>query len=409
MRTKDSLCDAKKTQFVVWERDGHEMADKRDYYEILGIDKSADDETIKKAYRRMAKKYHPDMNPGDKEAEAKFKEVGEAYTVLSDPEKKQIYDQYGHDGLDPSSGMGGQGFGGFGGMDFGDLGDIFGSFFGGGRRESRNGPRRGNDVSVRMIIDFSDAAFGGTKTIEYKRIEKCETCSGSGAKSAGGAQTCTRCKGSGTIVVTQRSMFGMVQEQRACNVCNGRGKVITDPCQNCRGTGNVRVNKKLDVNIPAGIHDGGKICLRGQGDAGVNGGGYGDLYVLVSIRSHEIFEREGNDLYCEIPVSYAELVLGAEIDVPTLTGTVKYTIPEGTQNGTRFILRKEGIVYYNSTNRGDLYFTVVMETPKNLTSEAKKALKEFDTLCKSTNYSKKQRFMDKISKLFKKNKDGTEK
>ena len=379
------------------------MADKRDYYEVLGVDKSADDDKIKKAYRQMAKKYHPDMNPGDKDAEAKFKEVNEAYAILSDPEKKQIYDQYGHDGLDPTSGAG-QGFGGFGGGFGGmDFGDIFGSFFGGGSRgERRNAPRKGDDITYRITVTFEEAAFGCTRSIEYKRIETCADCSGKGAKNASDVETCSRCKGTGTVTVTQRTMFGMMQSQKTCDTCKGRGKIIKNPCGNCRGTGNVKILKKIDVNIPAGVDDGGRICLRGQGNAGVYGGGYGDLYIIVSLRPHEIFERNGNDLYCEIPVSYAELALGAELEVPTLSETVKYTIPEGTQSGTQFVLKGKGVVYYNTKNYGNLYFTVVMETPKNLTDEAKAALKQFDRLCKASNYSRKQRFTEKISKLFKK-------
>lgn len=375
------------------------MADKRDYYEVLGIDKGADDDTLKKAYRKMAKKYHPDMNPGDKEAEAKFKEVNEAYAVLSDAEKRQIYDQYGHDGLDPTSGAG-QGFGGFGGFDFSD---IFSSFFGGGGSSSgerRNAPRRGDDIVYRMTIAFEDAAFGCTKTVEFKRIEACAECSGRGAKKASDIETCSRCKGSGSVTVTSRTMFGVMQSQKTCDSCRGRGKIIKEPCGNCRGTGNVKVQKKLDVTIPAGVDEGGKICLRGQGNAGVNGGGYGDLYIIVSLKPHEIFERNGNDLYCEVPVSYADLALGAEIEVPTLNGTEKYIIPEGTQSGTQFVLKGKGVVYYNSKSHGNLYFTVIMETPKNLSDDAKAALKKFDSLCKMTNYSKKQSFAEKIANIF---------
>ena len=378
------------------------MADnKRDYYEVLGISKTDDEAQIKKAYRQMAKKYHPDMNPGDKEAEAKFKEVNEAYAVLSDQEKKSIYDQYGHDGLDPNSGAGGfGGFDGFGGV---DLGDIFGSFFGGGNSSARrNAPRRGEDITYRMTITFEEAAFGCTKNLEYKRIETCSDCGGSGAEKGTSAETCPRCKGTGTVMISQRTMFGMMQSQKTCDSCKGKGKIIKKPCQNCRGTGNIRISKKIEVTVPAGVDDGGRICLRGQGNAGVNGGGYGDLYIIVSLKPHEIFERSGNDLYCEIPVSYSDLVLGAEIDVPTLEGTVKYTIPEGTQTGTRFCVKGKGVIIYNTKNHGDLYFTVILETPKNLSGEAKEALRRFSELCVSNNYAKKQRFSEKIAKLFKK-------
>ncbi len=381
------------------------MADnKRDYYEVLGVSKGSDDASIKKAYRQMAKKYHPDMNPGDKEAEAKFKEVNEAYAVLSDPEKKQIYDQYGHDGLDPSSGAG-SGFGGFGGFGGVDLGDIFGSFFGGGGASGgarRNAPRRGDDITYRMTITFEEAAFGCTRELKYNRIEQCPECAGSGAEKGTEAETCSRCRGTGTINVQQRTMFGMMQSQKTCDTCRGRGKVIKTPCSNCRGTGNIKVSKKIEVNIPAGVDEGGRICLRGQGNAGINGGGYGELYIIVTLKAHDIFERRGNDLFCEVPVSYSDLVLGGEIEVPTLEGTMKYKIPEGTQTGTRFSIRGKGVVIYNTKNHGDLYFTVVMETPKNLSAEAKEALKKFNELCAVTNYAKKTKFSEKIAKMFKK-------
>ncbi len=381
------------------------MADnKRDYYEVLGVSKGSDDASIKKAYRQMAKKYHPDMNPGDKEAEARFKEVNEAYAVLSDPEKKQIYDQYGHDGLDPSSGAG-SGFGGFGGFGGVDLGDIFGSFFGGGGASGgarRNAPRRGDDITYRMTITFEEAAFGCTRELKYNRIEQCPECAGSGAEKGTEAETCSRCRGTGTINVQQRTMFGMMQSQKTCDTCRGRGKVIKTPCSNCRGTGNIKVSKKIEVNIPAGVDEGGRICLRGQGNAGINGGGYGDLYIIVTLKAHDIFERRGNDLFCEVPVSYSDLVLGGEIEVPTLEGTMKYKIPEGTQTGTRFSIRGKGVIIYNTKNHGDLYFTVVMETPKNLSAEAKEALKKFNELCAVTNYAKKTKFSEKIAKMFKK-------
>ncbi len=376
---------------------------KRDYYEVLGVSKGADDAAIKKGYRQMAKKYHPDMNPGDKEAEAKFKEVNEAYAVLSDPEKKQVYDQYGHDGLDPNFGAGGfgGGFGGFGGV---DLGDIFGSFFGGGASSSarRNAPRRGEDITYRLNITFEEAAFGCTKELKYNRVEQCSECKGSGAEKGTEAETCSRCRGTGSVTVQQRTMFGMMQSQKTCDACRGRGKVIKSPCSNCRGTGNIKLSKKIEVNIPAGVDEGGKICLRGQGNAGVNGGSYGDLYIIVSLKSHDIFKRQGNDLFCEVPVSYSDLVLGGEIEVPTLEGTMKYKIPEGTQSGARFSIRGKGVVIYNTKNHGDLYFTVTMETPRNLSSEAKEALAKFNELCEKTSYAKKTSFYDKISKMFKK-------
>ena len=380
------------------------MADKRDYYEVLGVDKSADADTIKKAYRKMAKQYHPDLHPGDAEAEAKFKEVNEAYDVLSDDQKKQIYDQYGHDGLDPSSGMGGGGFGGFGGFDFGDIGDIFGSFFGGGGGGGarRNAPQRGEDLSIRLTLNFDEAAFGCKKEISYSRVEACSECSGSGAAKGTTPETCSRCHGTGSVTVTQRTMFGMMQTQKQCDACRGRGKTVKTPCKNCNGKGYVKLTKRLDVSIPAGIDNGGRICLRGQGNAGANGGNYGDLYIIIALRAHEIFERDNYDIYCEVPVSYADLVLGAEIEVPTLEGTVKYNIPEGTQTGTQFCIRGKGITKVNSSSKGDLYFTVALETPRNLSGEAKDALRHFAELCESSNYAKRQSFLDKLTRLFKK-------
>jgi len=379
------------------------MADKRDYYEVLGVDKSADADTIKKAYRKMAKQYHPDLHPGDQEAEAKFKEVNAAYDVLSDDQKKQIYDQYGHEGLDPSSGMGGGGFGGFGGFDFGDIGDIFGNIFGGGGGSSRrNAPQRGEDLSIRLTLNFEEAAFGCKKEISYSRIEACSECSGSGAAKGTTPETCSKCHGTGSITVTQRTMFGMMQTQKACDACRGRGKTVKTPCKNCNGKGYVKLTKRLDVSIPAGIDNGGRICLRGQGNAGANGGNYGDLYIIIALRAHEIFERDNYDIYCEVPVSYADLVLGAEIDVPTLEGTIKYNIPEGTQTGTQFCIRGKGITKVNSSSKGDLYFSVALETPRNLSGEAKDALRKFADLCENSNYAKRQSFLDKLTRLFKK-------
>lgn len=279
------------------------MADtKRDYYEVLGVDKNADDATIKKAYRTLAKKYHPDMNPGDKEAEAKFKEVNEAYDVLSDPDKKAKYDQYGYAAFDPSAG-GGAGFGGFG--DFGgfDINDIFSSFFGGasGGSTRRNGPVRGDDITVRLTISFEESVFGCKKEVSYNKIQKCADCSGTGAAKGTSPKTCSACGGSGQVRVQQRTPFGIMQTQKTCDTCHGTGKIIENKCPNCRGTGFVRVPKKLEVNIPAGIDDGQQLSLRYQGSDGMNGGNAGDLYIIISVRPHSIFERDGDDLYCEVP------------------------------------------------------------------------------------------------------------
>ncbi len=374
------------------------MADtKRDYYEVLGVDKNADDATIKKAYRTLAKKYHPDMNPGDKEAEAKFKEVNEAYDVLSDPDKKAKYDQYGHAAFDPSAG-GGAGFGGFG--DFGgfDINDIFSSFFGGasGGSTRRNGPVRGDDITVRLTISFEESVFGCKKEVSYNKIQKCADCSGTGAAKGSSPKTCSACGGSGQVRVQQRTPFGIMQTQKTCDACHGTGKIIENKCPNCRGTGFVRVPKKLEVNIPAGIDDGQQLSLRYQGSDGMNGGNAGDLNIIISVRPHSVFERDGDDLYCEVPITYAEATLGAEIEIPTLEGSMKYTIPEGTQTGTVFTLRNKGVTRVNSKVRGNLYITVVVEVPKNLTSEQKNLLEKFAASCGESNYSKRTSFFKRI-------------
>ena len=380
------------------------MADKRDYYEVLGIDKNADEATIKKAYRGLAKKYHPDLNPGNAEAEAKFKEVNEAYDVLSDSDKKAKYDQFGHAAFDPSAGggYGGGGFGGFG--DFGDIGDIFGSFFGGGfggfggsSQQRRNGPVRGEDISVRLTVTFEEAAFGVKKDITYNRIQKCDTCKGSGAAEGSQPETCSACGGSGQRRVTQRIGGMAFQSTTTCDACRGTGKIIKNPCSNCRGTGYVKISKKLSVNIPAGIDDGERIALRGQGSDGRNGGPAGDLIITVSVRRHNIFERNGNNIYCEIPITVAEATLGAEIEIPTLEGDIKYTIPEGTQPGTSFTIRPKGIPSINNaTRRGDLVFSVNVEIPKGLNEKQKDHMRAFADSCGNSNYSKKSGFFKKF-------------
>ncbi|MBR6633886.1 MAG: molecular chaperone DnaJ [Clostridia bacterium] len=381
------------------------MAQKKDYYEVLGLDKSADADTIKKAYRKLAKKYHPDINPDDKSAEEKFKEVNEAYEVLSDPEKKKLYDQYGHDGLDPNFGAGGfgGGFGGFGGMDF-DMGDIFSSFFGGGGSSSarRRGPARGSDIGVRVRVSFEEAAFGCKKDVSFTRVDKCPDCEGSGAKNGAHPETCSQCGGSGQVRVQQRTPLGYMQTTRTCDKCGGKGTVIKDPCTKCGGTGTQRKNKKLEVSIPAGIDNLQRVELRGQGNVGQNGGTAGDLIVEVGIRPHPIFERDGYNIYCEVPVSFAEATLGAEIKVPTLEGDYGYKLPEGTQTGTTITLRGKGIQYLNSKAKGDLIFTVVVEVPKNLSETQKKLLREFDQSCDDRNLSAKATFKEKIKNIFKK-------
>lgn len=379
----------------------------RDYYEVLGLDKNADADAIKRAYRQLAKKYHPDLNPGDAEAEKNFKEVNEAYSVLSDADKKAKYDQFGHAAFDPTAGAGGgYGGGGFSGGfgDFGDLGDIFGSIFGGafggGSAQRRNGPQRGDDVGARVTLTFEEAAFGCKKDVSYNRLHKCPACNGSGAEAGTSAETCPDCRGRGERVVNQR-MGGMTFQTKApCEKCRGTGKYIKSPCQKCRGTGLERENRKLTVNIPAGIDNGERIALRGQGCEGKNGGPAGDLIIEVAVRSHSIFERDGVNIYCEIPITVTEATLGAEIDVPTLEGTVQYKIEEGTQPGTTFTLRGKGIPYVNSSNgrRGDLICTVNVEIPRGLSEKQKDALREFAEACGEKNYAKKGKF----SKGFKK-------
>lgn len=381
------------------------MAEKRDYYQVLGVDKNADAATIKKAYYKLAKQYHPDANPGDKVAEEKFKEANEAYEVLSDADKRAKYDQFGHAAFDPSMG-GGNPFGGFGGegfADFGDLGDLFGGIFGsafGGGRRTRNGPVRGDDIGLNLTISFEEAAFGVKKEVSYNRICRCADCGGSGAAKGTSAETCSVCHGTGQIKRVQR-MGGMsFQSTAACDACRGTGKIIKEPCQKCRGSGFVRETKKLTVSIPKGIANGERIALRGQGNEGKNGGSPGDLIILVSVRPHSIFHRENYDLFCEVPVTVAEATLGAEIDIPTLEGSaVKYTIPEGTQPGTRFCIRGRGIPMMDSaTRRGDLYFTVAIEIPKGLSKKQKEAMEAFAASCGESNYTKKKQFFQKFFK-----------
>ncbi|MDD6265848.1 MAG: molecular chaperone DnaJ [Clostridia bacterium] len=373
------------------------MADqKRDYYEVLGIDKNADDTALKKAYRVLAKKYHPDMNPGDKEAEAKFKEVNEAYAVLSDPDKRAKYDRYGHAGVDGNAGAGGFDFSGGG---FGDIfGDIFGGMFGGGGNR-RNAPMEGDDVLARVSVSFEEAAFGCKKDISFNRIEKCSECQGSGAEKGTKAETCSACHGTGQVRVTQKTMLGMMQTQKTCDACRGTGKIIKNPCKNCRGTGYVRVKKTLSVTIPEGISNGMRISVRAQGDAGRNGGGAGDLVIQVAVREHKIFTRDGDNLLCEIPISFPEAALGAEISVPTLEDNVKYTIPEGTQTGTKFRLKGKGVSNVNNPKyKGDLIFTVLVEVPKNLSDKEKKLLRDFAEVCGENRYLKKKSFFERKKK-----------
>ncbi len=383
------------------------MADKRDYYEVLGVDKNISDDELKKAYRKKAKLYHPDLHPGDAQAEKSFKEVNEAYEVLSDKDKRARYDQFGHAGVDPNFNPGGAGGfgGGFGGFDFGDLGDIFGSMFGGGfgggRSSNPNAPRRGSDLEQSVTISFEEAAKGCKKTIKITRIEKCDSCSGSGAKKGTSATTsCAACGGRGRVNVTQRTPFGVVQTQTTCDKCGGKGKIITDPCGTCNGKGLIRRTTEKTVDIPAGIDDGQAFRLSGEGNCGLNGGPNGNLIIDVNIRPHPIFERQGYDVYCEIPVTFVQAALGAEITVPTLEGKVKLNIHEGTQAGDMFKLRDKGIKRLNYSGKGDQYVKIAVEIPKDLTKEQKQILKEFDSKTGDKNYKKNKSFFDKVKDLF---------
>ena len=378
---------------------------KRDYYEVLGVSRSASEDEIKKAYRKLAKKYHPDLNPGNAEAEQKFKEVNEAYEVLSDSNKKARYDQFGFAGVDPNYGAGAGGGGGFGGFtdfDFGDLGDIFGSFFGGGfggnSRSSRSGPQRGESIRVGVTVSFEEAAFGCEKEVTVDRVDQCPTCKGSGCEPGTTPEVCTQCGGSGQVQQRRQTPMGVFATTTTCPKCGGRGKIIHSPCKDCNGTGQQRKRKTIQVNIPAGIDNGQTISLRGQGNAGRNGGPAGDLLITVTVRPHQLFRREGNDVLCEAPITFTQAVLGAELEIPTIDGKVKYDIPEGTQTGTTFRLRGKGIPNLNGRGRGDQYVTVYIETPRNLNREQKEALKKFSQSLGEHNYEARKNFFSKFKR-----------
>ena len=373
--------------------------EKRDYYEVLGLSKGASEDEIKRAYKKLARKYHPDMNPGDKEAEEKFKEVNEANEVLSDPDKKARYDQFGFAGVDPNYGAGG-GYGA-GGFDFGDLGDIFGSFFGGGfggGQRRRTGPQRGESIRMSVSVDFIEAAFGCEKEVTVERSEQCPTCKGNGCAPGTTPEVCPDCHGSGAVTQSQRTPFGVMQTQAVCGKCRGTGKIIHQPCPDCHGSGRARKRKTVKVNIPAGIDNGQTISLRGQGHAGKNGGPSGDLLITVMVKPHDIFRREGTSVFCEAPITFTQAVLGAEMEIPTIDGKVKYTIPEGTQTGTVFRLRGKGIPVLNGHGRGDQYVTVTIETPRGLNREQKEALKKFSETLGEGNYEKQRSFFKKFKK-----------
>ena len=382
------------------------MADKRDYYEVLGISKGASDDEIKHAYKSLARKYHPDLHPDDKEAESKMKEINEAYEVLSDSDKRQRYDQFGFAGVDPTYGQGQGGgysgysqggFGGFGG--FGDVGDIFESFFGGfggSQRSNPNAPQRGQDIRASLTISFMEACKGTKKQVRVTRYESCPDCNGTGARAGTVPETCPDCHGSGTVKISQRTAFGVFQTTQACSRCGGKGRIIKSVCPKCQGQGRAKNVFTREVEIPAGIDDGQTLRVQGAGNCGANGGSYGDLNIKVSVRDGGIFERDGFDIRTEVPISFAQAALGDEITVPTIDGNVKYTVPAGTQTGTVFRLRGRGIQKLYRSDRGDQYVTVNVEVPRNLSRRQEELLREFDSSLEDRNQSGRKSFMDKI-------------
>lgn len=372
---------------------------KRDYYEVLGVSKTASDDELKKAYRTLAKKYHPDLNGGDKECEEKFKEVNEAYDVLSDPQKRARYDQFGHE--DPRTGGAG-GYGDFTGGFGGGFDDIFSAFFGGGfgGAQRARGPERGNDLRYDLTITFEEAAFGCEKEITVTREENCEECGGTGAKKGTSPTTCPTCKGTGQVQSFINTPIGRVSNVRVCDACHGSGKIIKDPCPKCNGRGRVRRNRKISIKIPAGIDNGMQIPLRRQGEPGLRGGENGDLYIFVTVRPHKLFTRENYDLYCDVTVSFTQAALGGEIDVPTLNGMTKYNLPEGTQPGAVVRLRGQGIQNLRGAGKGDLYIKINVEIPRRLTEKQKELLRQFDESVTGKEYEGKKSFFDRVKDAF---------
>lgn len=383
------------------------MADKRDYYEVLGVDKGADDATLKKAYRKVAKKYHPDMNPGDKEAEAKFKEATEAYGVLSDPDKRRQYDQFGHAAFENGGAGGAGGFGGFDfGGDMGDIfGDIFGDLFGGGRsRRPNNGPMKGANLRAVIHITFEEAVFGCDKEIELTLKDTCKTCNGSGAKPGTSPETCSKCSGTGQVTYTQQSMFGMIRNVQTCPDCGGTGQTIKEKCSDCHGSGYIANRKKIQVSVPAGIDNGQSIRIREKGEPGKNGGPRGDLLVEVQVARHPIFQRQDMNIFSTAPITFAQAALGGDVRISTVDGDVVYTVKAGTQTDTKIRLKGKGVPSLRNKNvRGDQYVTLVVQTPTKLNEEAKEALRKFDEACGNRTAGgekKKKGFMDKVKEAF---------
>ena len=384
------------------------MADKRDYYEVLGVDRGADDSAIKSAYRKLAKKYHPDVNPGDKEAEKKFKEATEAYGVLSDPQKRKQYDQFGHAAFEQGGGGAGGGFGGFGGFGGADMGDIFGDIFGdlfggGGRRRPNNGPMKGANLRASVRITFEEAVFGCEKELELNLKDTCTTCNGTGAKPGTSPETCPKCHGSGQVVYTQQSMFGTIQNVQTCPDCQGSGKIIKEKCTQCHGTGFTSSRKKIKVTIPAGIDNGQSIRIREKGEPGVNGGPRGDLMVEVVVARHPIFQRQDMNIFSTAPITFAQAALGGEVRISTVDGDVLYDVKPGTQTDTKVRLKGKGVPSLRNKNvRGDHYVTLVVEVPTKLNEEAKEALRKFDEACgnRPSSGEKKKKFGEKLKDMF---------
>lgn len=380
--------------------------DKRDYYEVLGVDKSATADEIKKAFRKQAKLYHPDLHPGDADCEAKFKEVNEAYEVLSDSDKKAKYDQFGFAGVDPNYGAAsGGGFGGFGGGFGGGVDDILNAFFGGGmssRRSNPNAPQRGEDLETSVTLGFMEACKGCKSSVRVTRMERCPDCNGSGAAKGTAKKTCPDCRGTGRINVTQNTPFGSFTQQTRCSRCGGQGVVIENPCPKCAGKGRVRVTSTQNIDVPPGVYDGATMSVRGGGCHGKNGGQSGDLFIKVRVKSDQLFERRDiYDIWTELPLTYSQLALGAEINVPTIDGNIPHRVPEGTQAGTVFRMKGKGVQKGAGSERGDHYFKVTVEIPRDLNREQKSALEKFEKLLTSKNYKKRQTFFDKIKDRFK--------
>ena len=373
---------------------------KRDYYEVLGVDRNADDAALKKAYRQLAKKLHPDVNPGNKDAEEKFKEVNEAYEVLSDPQKRARYDQFGHE--DPTAGGYGGGYGGAGFEGFGGFGDIFSEFFGGGSPGGARarGPVQGDDLRYDLVLTFEEAAKGCTKELNITRDEVCPDCKGSGAKDGTQPVVCPTCKGSGQVFGVQNTMLGSIRVARPCTTCHGEGKIVKDPCTKCNGRGKIRTNRRVTVKIPAGVDTGRVMTMGGQGMAGEHGGPAGDLQIVFTVRPHKFFKRKDYDLYCEVPISLTQAALGAEIDVPTLDKPVKQIVPEGTQPDTVLRIRGQGVQNLRGTGKGDLYVTLKVEVPRKLTEKQKDLLRQFDASMTGKEYEGKKSFFERMKDAF---------